>query len=70
MSLHHASALTGTPEKVIADISPHMRRWRTVVRPEPNGVLTLSAEKGYTREAGNLLFHFSLIGLLAAIAVG
>ena len=30
----------------------------------------LSAEKGYLREFGNLLFHFSLLGLLVAIAVG
>jgi cytochrome c biogenesis protein len=30
----------------------------------------ISAEKGYLREAGNLLFHLSLIGLLVAFAVG
>ena len=30
----------------------------------------VSAEKGYLRELGNLVFHFSLVGLLVAIAVG
>ncbi|GAB2641968.1 cytochrome c biogenesis protein ResB [Gordonia jinhuaensis] len=30
----------------------------------------VSAEKGYLREFGNLLFHFALLGLLVAIAVG
>ena len=30
------------------------RRWRVVRRDEPNGAITLSAEKGYSRETGNL----------------
>jgi cytochrome c biogenesis protein len=30
----------------------------------------LSAEKGYLREAGNLLFHLALLGVLASIAAG
>ena len=32
--------------------------------------MTISAEKGYLREVGNLIFHLSLLGLLVAIAVG
>ncbi len=31
---------------------------------------TVSAEKGYLRETGNLLFHISLVVLLAGIAIG
>ena len=31
---------------------------------------TVSAERGYLRETGNLVFHISLIGLLIAVAVG
>jgi cytochrome c biogenesis protein len=30
----------------------------------------VSAEKGYLREAGNLLFHLALVGVLASIAMG
>ena len=30
----------------------------------------ISAEKGYLREAGNLLFHLALLALLAAVSVG
>jgi len=30
----------------------------------------LSAEKGYLREAGNLLFHLALLGILVSIAIG
>jgi cytochrome c biogenesis protein len=30
----------------------------------------ISAEKGYLREAGNLLFHLALLGVLVSVAVG
>ncbi|HEV7192765.1 MAG TPA: cytochrome c biogenesis protein ResB [Jatrophihabitantaceae bacterium] len=46
------------------------RRWRIVQRDEANGVLTLSAEKGYSRETGNLIFHVALLVSLVLIAVG
>ena len=31
---------------------------------------SLSAEKGYTKETGNLVFHYSLIGVLVAVGLG
>jgi cytochrome c biogenesis protein len=46
------------------------RRWRVVQRTEPSGALTLSAEKGYTRETGNLIFHIALLASLILIAIG
>ncbi|MDP9117476.1 MAG: cytochrome c biogenesis protein ResB [Actinomycetota bacterium] len=46
------------------------RRWRIVQRVEAAGGLTLSAEKGYSRETGNLIFHVSLLCALVLIAVG
>jgi cytochrome c biogenesis protein len=46
------------------------RRWRVVRREEAGGVITLSAEKGYSRETGNLLFHIALLCALVLIAVG
>jgi len=36
----------------------------------PEGTVVVSAEKGYLREFGNLAFHFALLGLLLAVAVG
>jgi cytochrome c biogenesis protein len=45
-------------------------RWRTAVRTEDGGAVTVSAEKGYSREAGNLLFHVSLLAALVLIAAG
>jgi cytochrome c biogenesis protein len=46
------------------------RRWRVVRRVEPAGRVTLSAEKGYSRETGNLIFHLALLCALVLIAVG
>lgn len=31
---------------------------------------SVGAERGYTREIGNLLFHISLVGLLASVGIG
>ncbi|MCW3844019.1 cytochrome c biogenesis protein ResB [Micromonospora yasonensis] len=41
------------------------RRWRVVVRGNE-----VSAEKGYLKETGNLLFHVSLVAVLLGVAVG
>jgi cytochrome c biogenesis protein len=66
----HASAtVTGAPGVLAATIVERLRGWRTVVR-ERDGTVEVSAEKGYLREFGNLAFHFALLGLLVAVAVG
>ncbi|HTW19807.1 MAG TPA: cytochrome c biogenesis protein ResB [Mycobacteriales bacterium] len=43
--------------------------WRADVREEPDGVVTVAAEKGYLRETGNLVFHVALLLLLVGIAL-
>ena len=44
-------------------------RWR-VVRGPVEGATWLSAEKGYLRETGNLIFHLSLLVVIVSIAFG
>jgi cytochrome c biogenesis protein len=63
------SALAPAPvaELVRRELRP---RWRTVAREEDGGVVAVSAEKGYSREAGNLVFHVSLLVALVLIAIG
>ena len=39
-------------------------------RPAEDGEYWVSAEKGYLREAGNLLFHLALLGVLVSVALG
>lgn len=50
-------------------IAGRLHGWRTAIRHEDDAV-EISAEKGYLREFGNIVFHFSLLGLLVAVAVG
>lgn len=50
-------------------IAGRLNGWRTAIRHEGHAV-EISAEKGYLREFGNIVFHFSLLGLLVAVAVG
>ena len=46
-----------------------VRRYRVVRRTTPAGD-EVSAEKGYLKETGNLLFHLSLVALLLGLAGG
>ncbi|WP_029289831.1 cytochrome c biogenesis protein ResB [Cellulomonas sp. HZM] len=49
---------------------PFVPRYRTDVRDEGEGAWSVSAERGYLRETGNLVFHLALVGLLVSIATG
>ena len=46
------------------------QRWRTVLREQADGTVTVAAEKGYLKETGNLVFHFALLALLIGVALG
>ena len=64
----HASATTGAdPDDVLARAAAELkrRRYRVVVREG-----AVSAEKGHAREAGNLLFHLSVLVVLVGFAMG
>ncbi|MBV8785089.1 MAG: cytochrome c biogenesis protein [Mycobacterium sp.] len=77
---HARAQVVAGPEEVnrLANtLAGRLRGWRTAIRHEdPAGsegasdVVEVSAEKGYLREFGNIVFHFSLLGLLVAVAVG
>lgn len=66
---HRVVTAPGNLQAVENAVTAELRGWRTITRND-NQSVEISAEKGYVREAGNLLFHFSLIGLLVAIAAG
>jgi len=56
-------------------VQRRLKRWRTIRRSGSSSEgttteITISAERGYLREAGNLVFHLSLVGLLIGIAAG
>ncbi|OLT48811.1 cytochrome C biogenesis protein ResB [Saccharomonospora sp. CUA-673] len=68
---HHERTTTGDDvESVMAATRSRLRGWRLVEREEAGGARSISAERGYLRETGNLLFHFGLLGLVIAFAGG
>lgn len=65
------SASTLTPTQVIDNASDYLRKNRWRVRAGvTDSQMWVSAEKGYLRETGNLVFHLALVLILAAVAVG
>jgi cytochrome c biogenesis protein len=49
------------------------QRYRTVLVDDASaagGVLSVSAERGYLRETGNLVFHSALVGILVTVGLG
>ncbi|MET0965668.1 MAG: cytochrome c biogenesis protein ResB [Nakamurella sp.] len=72
---HHRTEVAGGPGEIADRIAAGLKGWRIARRTEgqpgsATGAVTISAERGYIREVGNLVFHLSLLGLLVAIAVG
>ena len=54
-----------SPDEVLDAAQAELRGWRTV-----RTATGISAERGYLRETGNLLFHVSLVALLIGVAMG
>lgn len=72
-----AGASPDAPRVVVERAAEVLRRrrlgvpgFRVDVHDEGDGVWSVSAERGYLRETGNLLFHLALLGLLVAVATG
>jgi cytochrome c biogenesis protein len=66
----HASVeVAGDVDEVATEVAQRLKGWRRVTR-RVGDVTEISAEKGYLREFGNIVFHFSLLGLLVAVAAG
>jgi cytochrome c biogenesis protein len=61
--------LPGVQALDVVEEELRVRRFRVVRREGANGP-ELSAEKGYLKETGNLLFHLSLVALLLGLAGG
>ena len=67
---HHETTVDATPEEVMATARQRLRGWRMAEREEEDGARSISAERGYLRETGNLVFHFAMLGLIIALAIG
>lgn len=73
----NATVTDQTPQEVIDKANAQLRgrfnflpRFRTAIAKEESGALTISAERGYLRESGNLVFHIALLGILLSFGAG
>ena len=64
---HRRATVAAEPAQILQAAASHLRarRFRVVVDDD-----SVRAEKGYLREAGNLVFHLSLLALLFGVAIG
>ncbi|MFF5791791.1 cytochrome c biogenesis protein ResB [Paeniglutamicibacter sp. NPDC012692] len=71
IEIESAEASGISNEQIIADATKLLKKrgYRAEARPEGDSP-SVGAERGYSREIGNLLFHISLVGILASVAVG
>jgi cytochrome c biogenesis protein len=76
---HHVRTEFDTPadsagvDDMVTAVRGQLRGWRTVRHVEGAGgteAMSLSTERGFFRETGNLIFHFALLGLIVAFAIG
>jgi len=73
---HETVELAAAPQEVLgaaqAVLRGPRRAWPTyrVLRVEEDGAASVSAERGYLRETGNLIFHAALVGVLVCLVVG
>jgi cytochrome c biogenesis protein len=68
---HHTKAeVASDPDEVIDVVRQRLRGWQVAERTQPDGTRTVSAERGYLRETGNLVFHFGMLGIIVTLALG
>ncbi len=67
---HFTESTVDTPAAdVLEQARERLRGWRTTEHQDGN-TRSISAERGYLRETGNLVFHFAMLGLVVALAIG
>lgn len=68
---HYATeTVSGSADEVLERARKRLRGWRMDEHTAEDGTRSISAERGFLREAGNLVFHFALVGLLVCFAGG
>lgn len=68
LAAHDSVEVDGTPEEVLADVRGALKSGRYRVHSHDD--TSVSAEKGYLKETGNLAFHLALIGVIVGMAWG
>ncbi|MFV0463423.1 MAG: cytochrome c biogenesis protein ResB [Nostocoides sp.] len=65
---HTQVQLPGEPEQLARSAADALRRRR--FRTHQGSVETVSAERGYLKETGNLAFHYALVAVIIGVGIG
>lgn len=68
LAAHAQAEVTASGEETLAAVRAALRERR--YRVHAHDGTSLSAEKGYLKETGNLVFHLALIGVIVGVAIG
>lgn len=62
---------TALAQRIVTDAAAQLKRQHfKVARYDSRNSFSVSAESGYIKETGNLLFHIAMLGVLVAVGVG
>ena len=71
---HHVEGeVAGTPEDVEKQLRKQLKRWHVAsYTPDEDraGAYSISAERGYTRELMNLIFHIGIVAMILTFVAG
>ncbi|CAM4302688.1 MULTISPECIES: cytochrome c biogenesis protein ResB [Corynebacterium] len=73
MPMHAQATVDAGQDEVEAKVRRLLKRWHVAAySPEEDraGTFSLAAERGYTRELMNLLFHVGIVGMIVTFAAG
>lgn len=74
MSDYHSFDWESPPAAIVAQVETHLRTRHFRIRAQKyeaeNGIWEVAAQRGYLREAGNLIFHIAVVVVLVAFAYG
>ena len=73
MPMHTEGVVEGDEGVVAKQVRDKLKRWHVAeYQPDEDraGVFSISAERGYTRELMNLIFHIGIVGMIVAFAAG
>jgi cytochrome c biogenesis protein len=72
MPHYRRTVVAAAPEDVLKTANERLSGWRRTQNESEGGGKqhSISAERGYLRETGNLMFHFGILGLIIFFAVG
>lgn len=71
VSVDSESDASALAQRIVTDAAAQLKRQRfKVARYDGRNTFSVSAESGYVKETGNLLFHVAMLGMLIAVGVG